>query len=360
MPEQDKMMAHGTLTKNDDVYSMKKYNILQFLFLMITIGSNSLNIAFANDGAFEVKNPRLKLIEPSCFEVSCIDITILLQNTLTMTPRKKNLEVSYDFVCISKNKMTTILEFIIPAYRYNGPAWWYPDRSFQEIELQLNEKKMSFNRITRALFGDKDITQELTAFGISPNVIDGEMQASDGNIQRYSDLIAKKYMSLLEIAPNEAILIHHWVTTNRYWISFDSMPGEKVRLSYRHRLLPGASTIRLQENPYTDDISNDNLLERLKVTPKNIMAMLDGRGKYGYANMHWYTIPIANFIQDKKSKIVKININSDDYEETDGNKRIIFVKFDNNNIYSAYKNMSIELKNYIIENDIFIVVFDRM
>jgi hypothetical protein len=351
---------------------MKIHGINNILFYIIIIIANIQNIALANDGSAEVQNPRPTLIEPIDFSLSSVNIIIALPNDFIMTPKDKNFSVSYDLVRSKGGLVQSTIEFIIPSYSNNGAAWWYPDRSFQDLEIWVNGQKANRGHLSHALFGSRDITPELSAYGLSPNMVAGDspdtvaggLPGTTENMQRYAKLIDNKYLWLANFFGDTTRLelIPKWRAANRYWISFESKAGDKINFTYRHCLLPAAYQIHLNVNNDAELACWDlaSTLKSLKLTVQDIRKLLGGSEKSSFANISWSNIPISNLALGRQVGSLTVEVKSEYFQPPNMAKRLIFVAIDSDHIYSATGKIKVELKDYRIEQDILIAVFELM
>lgn len=340
-------------------------NILKFILIFTLIaGAGNAYASTAGNGSDGVHNPRPMLVEPIYFSVPKMAVAICAPYEASMTPKQKNLEVYYELMRGKGEVATSTLEYTMPVYSNNGLFWWYPDRSFRELEIHLNGKHIEYNKSTQALFGNYDITEELGAYGLDPNLI-GENSGLTGtseNIRRYSELINKKYFSILDdYGDSVPALIPRWNAANRYWVTFTSAAGDKIDLTYKHILFPGIYDFNLSPaNTNLPTAPAQFALKRIKLTTLDLSNLFGSvNDNRHHVFISWYIIPVANFAQYVKVGSVTVKVSSGSDLPVNSDKRIIFVRLGDSHIYSGSNEIEIHEENYIFENDIWVIVLDR-
>ena len=338
-------------------YISKIFSILFIVFVC------DISISYCNDYADEIKSPRLNIISNFIDNVKQINISLLLHKNTSMVPSHKDIDISYDFSFIKGTKGEALVEFIINSYKYNGLAWFYPDRSFRNLCIYINGEKILYNTSTKALFNNNDITQELIDYEINPNIVGDNNQIILNEIiyKKYENLIKKGYFCIIESPllngkKDDDLLSPRWLTANRYWTNIGYEGGKNTNITYKYITLPGYDSFTMESNSVRNDIVQ-NLLKILNITKKNIYNLLsipDDTQVF----INWYTIPIANFAQYKYIENMLLYISSLDNKTNNMQYNdLIFARIDNEHIYSAKNNLNITIKNHIITNDILIVAF---
>lgn len=339
--------------------SIAKYTLLFYLTLALLAGRG-----WANDASEEVANPRPQLIGPVNFTVSKLAINISLPSGRPERPKDKNLEVSYILTRGNGGLVSSTVEFMIQSYGNYGVDWWYPDRSFQELEIWINGGKAERGQNSHAMFGSRDITSALTAYGLSPNFIGNEhgLIGNVENVQRYAELIDKEYLWLADFGNKEPRLMPKWYASNRYWVSFESKAGDTINFTYKHSLLPASYPISLRAKSNEELHSRDviSTLKSLRLTPEGIGRLLGGSGESDYANISWSIIPISNLVQGRQIGSLTVKVTSAPSHSAEAAQKLVFVMLDSEHIYSAFGSIKVELKDYRITNGILIVVLERM
>ena len=204
----------------------------------------------------------------------------------------------------------------------------------------------------------------MAAYSLFPNLVGDEngLPGNTENVQRYAELIDKKYLWMADFGDKDFWLIPKWYASNRYWASFESKAGDAINFTYKHSLLsasyPFSLTAKNDAGLYSSNISS--LLKKLKMTPQDIAKLLNSIGKYDHANVSWSTIPVSNLAQGGLIGNLTVEVASTLRQSAEATQKLIVVMLDGKYIHSSIGDkIKVEMQDCRIENEILIVVFEK-
>ena len=197
------------------------------LFLMIFLLVPTLSLA--DDVVEYTGEPRFKIVSDGN-AVKPLEVNILIKDT--------NVTVSYLVGNNSSRNSNVDVIFDIPPVVWRGGGNWYPNRSYSEVMLYINDKNVEYARNIKAVLNKFDITNLLLQYELKRNDV-GDMDKWTDNM---TPEIAHKYLTLQKLGvltESDNYPFPKWEAHNKYSYKFMLKAKENVTIKYTYTRLPG-------------------------------------------------------------------------------------------------------------------------
>ncbi|SHN57714.1 DUF4424 family protein [Desulfovibrio litoralis] len=287
-----------------------------------------------------VQNPQMQIVPQDAFKILDANISI------------SNDKLSVAYTMQSWLNGDVLVQFDLLPYAWFGDVVIYLDRSFSELDVSLNEKKIEYNKRYNALIGNKDITDDLEKSGISPTILNDYskwIQDSADNRKQYADMLAKNYMINV---PDHQYIPRWWVHPY-YWFSFSGKSDVPFKLEYQHTILWGADSFKVSEMKKNEKSIFASLLQIKPDEFQKIFSKL-GLKDDAYCKLTQTRIPWVNIAKLYPIKNISIQLVNDSKKP-----QIIFLRISDKYIYSTEKTLSINLTDIAPQEDLWVVIFSQ-
>lgn len=183
-------------------------------------------VAFADAEAYYSGEPKLRISAKSKIPLP-LKTTITISNfRVTVTNLIKNS---------SRRKDTISFTLDIPSYRSRGVGNHYPDRSFSDLTMYVNNKRAPYSRKSVAYLNGTDVTPVLAEVGLRPNDV--------GDIDRWTenmtDGISRSFSGLKALGLMDGHAMPQWSAKNEYRYEDEISPNANTVFQYTYTALPG-------------------------------------------------------------------------------------------------------------------------
>ena len=327
-----------------------KAHILTYLrtlicfLLVLFVHTFSSGISFADDGAMYSGDPHFSML-PRGPQLKVLAVAI----NVKPGSDSESMEVVYRIENTAAYDVTSMITFDIPEYEaWGGAGNWYPDRSYSELTLYVNNVEVIYGRVAKAYYDGKDVTDILKKYDLYPNDI--------GDIDRWTvDMdpeTEKKYPELKSMGIMEPYTFPKWAAVNVYSYPMTLKAKEIIEIKYRYNLLPGVEYFR------KDDTYGERILSMVKLTWERMQKAYGGVNQNKeYYSFSWVELPL--WLNEWGGSDPKVTITIMPRQAQDLSSYMSFLNV-NGKIYSSKEKLVVALPWFVQKDTIPLVLLRPM
>ena len=177
------------------------------------------------DEAYYSGEPKLRV--GGSGNVSLLKTSIRIENF--------SVNVKYAFKAQGKRKSSLVFALDAPSFDNRVENSTYPDRSYADLIMSLDGKRVQYKRKTLAFVNGQNITQDLDSLGFKPNDISSFNVALANTTGAPAEIIGRLRSKGYVNGDGRPL----WTAKNDYEFQMEVAPRATVLYQYVYRALPG-------------------------------------------------------------------------------------------------------------------------
>ena len=265
--------------------------------------------------------------------------------SIAMSLRNFTLTSSYVFTNTSHKTETWNILLDVPIFHNWGAGNMYPDRSFSDLTMLVDNKLVTYERKSAAFLGDRDVTDTLKQYSLHPNDL--------GDIDRWTEhmtgAVSESFNELKAVGIMTESAIPKWSAKNVYSYNFEILSKASAQFTYTYKALPGMRYFFADSPQWLDELHLKGL--HLK-TLEEACGGSDNIKKYNI--LRWMILPLWQ--EEAQEKIEQLDLYFEMSPYSDVGPSVIILGL-NGKTYSGRGALRLSLSNFRQQGNAWLVVF---